>query len=235
MARPEKVAVVDEIRQKLDDADAAVLTEYRGLTVSELAELRAGLREAATEYKVFKNTLARRAVEGTDLDDLLPLLDGPVAFAFVHGDAAVAAKALKTFARDHEALVLKGGLLDGRFLEAGDVRALAEIPPRDELLARLAGAFQAPLTKAAGLFQAFPRNVAQLTQALIDQRVEAGEQAPPVAEVTAEATDEPAEAGEAESSSDPGDAGSDEHQDETSDEVATEAASDDGETEEEET
>lgn len=179
MARPEKVAVVEEIQQKLDDADAAVLTEYRGLSVGELAELRAALRPASTEYKVFKNSLARRAVEAAGRDDLVDLLEGPVAFAFVRGDAAAAAKAIDDFAGDHEALVVKGGLLDGKLLEPADIKALAKLPTRDVMLGTIAGAMKAPLTKAAGLFGSFPREMAQLTQALVDKRVAAGEEAPP--------------------------------------------------------
>jgi large subunit ribosomal protein L10 len=170
VARPEKLAVVDEVRDKLRDADAAVLTEYRGLTVTELAELRGALRPASTEYKVFKNTLARRAVEDAGLPDLLPLLEGPVAIAFVHGDAVVAAKALRDFGRTNPALVIKGGLLGPRILSPDEVRSLADIEPREVLLARLAGGFQAPLTKAAGLFQAFTRNFAYGMLAYIDQR-----------------------------------------------------------------
>jgi large subunit ribosomal protein L10 len=185
MARPEKVAVVEEVRTKLTSADAAVLTEYRGLTVKELATLRAALRPAATEYKVFKNTLARRAAEETGLNDLVSLLEGPVAIAFVSGDAVTAAKALRDFGRTAPALVVKGGLLGVRVLSAADVAALAEIEPRDVLLARLAGAFQAPLTKAAGLFQALPRNLAYGVKALIDQRIAAGE-APPAADAPTE-------------------------------------------------
>jgi large subunit ribosomal protein L10 len=185
MARPEKVAVVEEVRTKLTSADAAVLTEYRGLTVKELATLRAALRPATTEYKVFKNTLARRAAEETGLGELVSLFEGPVAIAFVSGDAVAAAKALRDFGRTAPALVVKGGLLGGRVLSASDVAALAEIEPRDVLLARLAGAFQAPLTKAAGLFQALPRGLAYGIKALIDQRVAAGEAAP--------AADEPPE------------------------------------------
>ena len=99
MARPEKVAVVEEIRTKLAEADAAVLTEYRGLTVHELAELRASLRGTGTEYKVFKNTLARRAVADSGLDGVAAMFEGPVAIAFVRGDAAGAAKALRDFGR----------------------------------------------------------------------------------------------------------------------------------------
>ncbi|MCC6340460.1 MAG: 50S ribosomal protein L10 [Acidimicrobiia bacterium] len=191
MARPEKTAVVEEIRTKLTNADAAVLTEYRGLTVSELAELRAALRPAGTEYKVFKNTLARRAVEAADLGDMTPMLEGPVAIAFVAGDAVDAAKALREFGRANPALVVKGGLLGGRVIDAAEVAALADVEPREVLLARLAGGFQAPMTRAAGLFQAFTRNLAYGVKALIDQRVAAVDEAPPV---TAEAPAEEAEA-----------------------------------------
>jgi len=207
MARPEKVAVVDEIRTKLVDADAAILTEYRGLTVSELANLRGALRPAATEYKVFKNTLARRAAEEAGLADLSSFLEGPTAIAFVSGDAVGAAKAIREFAKGAPALVVKGGLLGGRVLTAGDVDALADIEPREVLLARLAGGFQAPLVKAAGLFQAFTRNFAYGLKAYVDQRVEGGEalaepqdEAGEVLEVPAEAAAEApaAEAPEAE-------------------------------------
>ncbi len=198
MARPEKVAVVEEVRTKLAAADAAVLTEYRGLTVQELAALRAALRPAATEYKVFKNTLARRAVEETGLTELVPLLEGPVAIAFVSGDAVAAARALRDFGRNAPALVVKGGLLAGRVVSAADVAALAEIEPREVLLARLAGAFQAPLTKAAGLFQALPRGLAYGVKALIDQRVAGGEAAPPSQPESPAEPDAPPAAAEAE-------------------------------------
>jgi large subunit ribosomal protein L10 len=170
MPRPEKTAVVEEIKAKLTVADAAMLTEYRGLSVGALADLRGSLRPANTEYKVFKITLARRAVEAAGLTDLLPLLEGPVAFAFVRGDAVLAAKALKDFGRTHPELVVKGGLMGPRFLSADELGELAEVPPRDVLLARMAGGFQAPLTKAAGLFQAFTRNFAYAMSGLIDKK-----------------------------------------------------------------
>jgi large subunit ribosomal protein L10 len=202
MARPEKVAVVEEIREKLAGSDAAVLAEYRGLKVGELAELRASLRPADTEFKIFKNTLARRAAEEAGLSDLVPMLLGPTAIAFVKGDAVIAAKALRDFAKTHDALIVKGGLLGDRTLVAGDITALADVPPRDVLLAKLAGGFQAPLVKAAGLFQAFTRNMAYGVKALIDQRIEGGEAleipAEPEPEAAAESEAPAAEAAETE-------------------------------------
>ncbi|MCJ7670688.1 MAG: 50S ribosomal protein L10 [Acidimicrobiia bacterium] len=199
MARPEKVAAVDEIRTKLTESDAAVLTEYRGLTVPELAELRGALRPAGTEYKVFKNTLARLAVEAAGLTELLPMLNGPTAIAFVRGDAVVAAKALRDFGKANPALIIKGGLLGPRVLTPGEVESLADIEPRDVLLARLAGGFQAPLVKAAGLFQAFTRNFAYGIKAYVDQRVEGGEALEAPAPDEAPAAEAPAaEAPEAE-------------------------------------
>jgi large subunit ribosomal protein L10 len=173
-----KTAVIDEIKDRLGAADAAVLTEYRGLSVTDLANLRASLRQASTDYKVFKNTLARRAASDAGFGDLLDALTGPVAIAFVRsdgGDPVTAAKALRDFARTNPNLVVKGGMLGPRMLTTADVEALAEVPPREQLLAQLAGGFQAPLTKAAGLFQAFTRNFAYGLKAYVDQRTEAGE------------------------------------------------------------
>jgi large subunit ribosomal protein L10 len=190
MARPEKVATVEEIKGKLEEARAAVLTEYRGLKVGELADLRASLRTAEAEYKVYKNTLARRAAEEAGLSDLVSLLEGPTAITFVKGDAVTVAKALRDYARGNANLVVKGGILGTRVIAPEDVVALADIQPREVLLARIAGGFQAPLTKAAGLFQAFTRNMAYGIKALIDKRVEAGE-APPPADSEAEAAAEP--------------------------------------------
>jgi large subunit ribosomal protein L10 len=179
MARPEKVATVEEIKEKLEGAQAAVLTEYRGLKVAELADLRAALRAADAEYKVYKNTLARRAAEEAGLAELVSLLQGPTAITFVKGDAVAVAKALRDYSKGNAHLVVKGGMLGTRVIQPADVTALAEIEPREVLLARIAGGFQAPLVKAAGLFQAFTRNMAYGIKALIDQRVAAGEEAPP--------------------------------------------------------
>ena len=190
--RAEKTAVVEEIQAKLTDADAAVLTEYRGLSVRALAELRGSLRPANTEYKVFKNTLARRAIEGAGYDEITSMFEGPVALAFVRGDAAAAAKALRDFGRDNPALVVKGGLLGDRIITAAEINALADLPSREVMLTQIAGMFQAPLAKAAGLFQAFTRNFAYGVQALINERVAAGEAAPEATEPEAPAADAPA-------------------------------------------
>ena len=168
--RPEKVAVVTEVRERLEGADAALLTEYRGLDVKALADLRRQLRPAGGEYKVYKNTLVRFAARDMGAGSLEALLTGPTAITFVKGDAAAVAKTLRDYARINQNLVVKGGLLGGKVLDAADVQALAELPSRDVLLAQLAGAFQAPLVKLAGLLQALPRNFAYGLQALIDQK-----------------------------------------------------------------
>ena len=174
-ARSEKVAVVDEVREKFSASDAAVLTEYRGLDVPAMAELRRALREAGGEYKVYKNTLVRFAVEelGLEIDDLLT---GPTAIAFVGeqadgsaGDPVGVAKALKEFAEANEALIIKGGLLDEKRLTAEEISALAEIAPREVLLAQLAGAMAAPMQQFAALLKALPQNMAYALQALIEQ------------------------------------------------------------------
>src|SRR4051794_36833110 len=173
--RADKVAVVDEVKEKLSSSSAALLTEYRGMKVGELAELRRNLRKSGGEFKVYKNTLVRFAVRdlGIDIDEAT--LTGPTAIAFVDGDAAGVAKALRDYSRTNAHLVLKGGVLGSKALSADETRALADLPSREVLLAQLAGALQAPLTKLAGLLQALPRNMAYGLQALIDQKVAGGE------------------------------------------------------------
>jgi large subunit ribosomal protein L10 len=168
--RAEKVALVDEVRTRLSTASAAILTEYRGLTVSELAVLRRALRQAGGEYKIYKNALVRFAVRDLGLDLLEPLVAGPTAIAFVEGDAASVAKALRDFGRTNPHLVVKGGLLGQNVLSAADAGALAELPSRDQLLAQLAGAMAAPLQQFAGLLQALPQNMAYGLRALLDSK-----------------------------------------------------------------
>ncbi|MGH9066845.1 MAG: 50S ribosomal protein L10 [Acidimicrobiales bacterium] len=168
--RPEKVALVGEVRDRLSGSSAALLTEYRGLKVGELAELRRALRQAGGDYKIYKNTLVRFAVRELGLDELVGMLDGPTAIAFVEGDAAEVAKALRDFGRAHPSLVVKGGVLGQSILTPAQAAALSELPSRDVLLGRLAGALAAPMTQMAGLLQALPRNFAYGLKALIDQQ-----------------------------------------------------------------
>ena len=198
--RPQKVAVVNEVRERLGTSGGAILTEYRGLKVSELAQLRRSLRQAGAEYKVYKNTLVRFAVRDLGLEELEALLTGPTAIAFVEGDAATVAKALRDFSRINPNLVVKGGLLGGTVLSPERAGALADLPPRDVLLARLAGGLAAPLQQLAGLLQALPRNLAYGLKALIDQQGGVPEPAPaeePAAAAPA-AAEEPAAAAHAE-------------------------------------
>ena len=168
--RSEKVAIVDEIASKLTGAKAVFVTEYRGMKVGALATLRGALRESGAEHKVYKNTLARFAADKAGLEGLKELLVGPTALTFVGDDSVAAAKALRDIGRTNPQLVLKGGALGTNMLTAADLTALAELPSREELLARFAGALQAPLVKTAGLLQALPRNFAYGLQALIDQQ-----------------------------------------------------------------
>ena len=194
--RAEKVALVDEVRTRLSSSSAAILTEYRGLKVSELAGLRRALRQAGGEYKIYKNTLVRFAVRDLGLQTLEPLVEGPTAIAFVDGDAASVAKALRDFARTNPHLVVKGGLLGQDVLSAADASALAELPSRDRMLAQIAGALAAPMQQFAGLLQALPQNLAYGLRALLDERggapVEA-ESAPEGGEEAAPAADRPSD------------------------------------------
>lgn len=185
--RPEKVAIVDEVRDRLQNAEAVMVTEYRGLTVDSLSALRRSLRPIGGSYKVYKNTLIRRAA--TDAaPEFNDLLTGPTALAFTEttpdgqvGDVVSVAKALKDFAKDHPDLIVKGGLFEGNFLDADALKQLAEIEPREVLLAKLAGAIAAPMTQFAGLLQALPRDLAYGLKALIDAGGAVGAPASPEA------------------------------------------------------
>ncbi|MGH8980097.1 MAG: 50S ribosomal protein L10 [Acidimicrobiales bacterium] len=191
--RPEKVAVVDEVRARLDGSTASVVTEYRGLTVSDLAELRRSLSAAGSEYKIFKNTLVKRAIDGSAHASLEDLLTGPTAIAFVHGEVSAVAKALRDYSRTNAHLVIKGGLFEGSMLTPAQLGELADLPSRDVLLARLAGGIQAPLAQLAGLLQALPRSFAYGLKALLDQRGGVPEPAAPETTESATAETEPAE------------------------------------------
>jgi large subunit ribosomal protein L10 len=191
--RSEKVAVVDEVRERLDSTSAALLTEYRGLDVTAISDLRRALRLVGGEYKIYKNTLVRFAARDLGLE-LEELLTGPTAIAFITerpdgtpGDAVDVAKALRDFARTNPSLVVKGGVLGAKPLTADEAKALAEVEPREVLLAKFAGALAAPMVQLAGLLEALPRNFAYGRKALIDQQ----------GGVPETAADEPADAPEA--------------------------------------
>ena len=162
------------------------------MSVSELGQLRAALAAVGGDYRIFKNTLVRRAIDGGEYQPLSEYLTGPSALTFVEGDVSAVAKALKDFARANPLLVIKGGLADGSLLSSSDLAALADLPSRDVLLARIAGALAAPLQQMAGLLAALPRDLAYGISALIDQREASGEKLPDAPAVEAPAAEAPA-------------------------------------------
>jgi large subunit ribosomal protein L10 len=188
--RTAKVATVDELKAKVDGTSTAVVTEYRGMTVAEISTLRRQLRTLDADYKVFKNTLVRRAIEGTSVASLDEYLVGPTAIAFVNGDVSAVAKALRDFSKATPTLVVKGGVLDGKPLTLKDLTALADLPSRDVLLARFAGLLASPLATMAGLLKAIPQNFAYGLSALIDSK--GGAVAAPVVEQVEETAETPA-------------------------------------------
>lgn len=196
MARPDKVAAVAEVRDNLNSSAATLLTNYRGLSVSELAELRTELRKSNATYRVAKNTLTLIAAREAGMDGLDQLLTGPTALVFCEDDPVGPAKALKAFAKDHPALEFKGGYLDGAVLDAEEALKLADLASREELLTKLAGLMHGALANTARLLAALPQKQAQLIQALIDA---GGAPDAPTAEAT---DDEPAEEPAADASSD---------------------------------
>ena len=178
MANAEKVAAVAELTERFTGSSGAVLTEYRGLTVAQLAELRRSLGGNAT-FTVVKNTLTKIAVNEAGLDEQLSsMLAGPSAIAFVDGDVVEAAKGLRDFAKANPLLVIKGGVLDGKAMSPSEITKLADLEPREVLLAKLAGAMKASMAGAAATFNALPVQLAQLAEALRAKRAEAEGGAP---------------------------------------------------------
>jgi large subunit ribosomal protein L10 len=171
MAKPTKVATVAEIADQFRNSSAAVVTEYRGLTMSQLTALRKSLG-GDTAYTVAKNTLVKRAAADAGVEGLDDLFTGPTAVAFINGEPVDAAKVLRDFAKANPLLVIKGGLLDGKALDATEVSKLADLESRDVLLAKMAGAMLATLTKAAIVLNALPSQVARLAAALVERRTE---------------------------------------------------------------
>jgi len=168
MARPDKASAVAELTAGFRDSSAAMLTEYRGLTVAQLKELRRSLGEHAS-YAVVKNTLTKIAAREAGIATFEDLLEGPSAIAFVRGDPVEAARGLRDFARTHPLLVIKGGVMEGKPLSADEIRTLADLEPREVLLAKLAGAMKASLSGAVALFAAPLAQTARLLEALRQQ------------------------------------------------------------------
>ena len=173
MANPKNVAELEVLKEKFEGSSAVFLTEYRGLTVGQLQELRGELG-FDVELHVAKNTLVKIAANEQGIDALDDLLTGPTAVAFIKGDASVdAAKVMKKFAKNNDKFIVKGGYMDGNALDASQVDAVAEMDNRETTLAKLAGAFEGSLAKAAGLFQAPASKTARLVAALQDKQGEA--------------------------------------------------------------
>ena len=195
MKKEQKAQVIDELASQLGDAEAIYAVDYRGISVPQAAELRASLREHDATFRIVKNTLTLRAADQAGVEAVKELVaDGPTALAFVRGDAALAAKALDTFSRRADVLVLKGGVLEGRVLAADDVRSLARLPAREVLTAQFAGIVASPLT---GLVRGLGSLVSGLAVALAQVR-DQKEQEAPAAEEAAPEPEEQSEAAEQE-------------------------------------
>lgn len=175
MARPEKVAAVAEITERFRESGAALLTEYRGLGVGEIGEVRGALREADADLKVLKNTLARIAVREAGHDELVEMLVGPTAIAFVRGDAVAAAKALDDASKKFPVLVLKGGILEGRILDGDAVRELARLEPREVQLAKIAMLMNQPAQLAVNVLAALLRDLGSMLAQVVHNK-EAGDE-----------------------------------------------------------
>jgi len=169
MPKSEKVERVAELKERLGAADSILLTEYRGLTVTDISELRRSLAEGGASFAVVKNTLMRRAAEESAMAELESLLEGPTAVAFVQGDAVAAAKRVVEAIKRYPALVLKGGYMEGRVLSAADARALADLDSREVMLSKIAGLMKGEMSRAASMFQSAQSKFLSLLEAYKDK------------------------------------------------------------------
>lgn len=194
MNREQKAAVIEEIASQLSAAQAVFAVDYRGLTVTQAAELRAKLRDANTAFRVVKNSLTERAADKAGAESLKSLLEGPTALALVEGDAALAAKALSDTARTLRLLEFKGGVMDGNTLSAEDVRAIARLPAREVLHGQLVGVVAAPLSGLARTLNALLAGVAVALQQVVDQGLVGGGESPAPADPSDQAPAAPSDA-----------------------------------------
>jgi len=171
-----KVETVAELRELVGQTKAAILTDYRGLSVAEMTDLRKKLRASDTEFRVVKNTLFKRAADGLmPVDQMEALLQGPTAIGFAKGDPVAAAKIILDYLKDHKAMTLKAGVMDGRLLNEAQVEALSKTPPRDVLLAQMLGSLQAPIAGFVGTLNGIISNFVFTLQAIADKQGGAGE------------------------------------------------------------
>ncbi|MEJ2492422.1 MAG: 50S ribosomal protein L10 [Desulfuromonadales bacterium] len=170
MKKQDKQALVAEFAEKLKETKAAFLADYRGLDVEQANDLRNKLRETGVEYRVIKNTLLRLAAKDTAAVCLDAHLTGPTAIALVHDDPVAPAKALVEFAKKHDVFVLKAGMLDGKLIDSDAIKALSDLPSREELLAKMLGSFNAPASNFVGVLAAVPRSFVQVLAAIKDQK-----------------------------------------------------------------
>ncbi|GAA1593211.1 50S ribosomal protein L10 [Actinomadura kijaniata] len=192
MAKADKATAIAELKSEFESSNGAVLTEYRGLTVAQLKELRTNLGENA-RFSVVKNTLTKIAANDAGIDEQFQnLLEGPSAIAFVKGDVVETAKGLRDFAKANPLLVIKGGFVDGKSMDATEITKLADLESREVLLAKMAGAMKGSMANAAALFNALPTQTARLAEALRAKREAEGETAEAPAAADGEAAEAPA-------------------------------------------
>lgn len=170
ITRETKERMLKEITDDLKKADLIIVTDYRGLNVKAISSLRSRLRETGCTYRITKNTLNRLACRAAEVEQLEEYFEGPTAIAYSNEDPVAAAKVFSDFAKDNEALVVKGGILSGQLLDAGGIKALGDIPPREILLAKVVGGFQAPISGLVGVLQGTLRQLVYTVDAVREQK-----------------------------------------------------------------
>jgi large subunit ribosomal protein L10 len=224
MPKAEKIERVGELKERIEGSDALLLTEYRGLTVSDITELRRSLAEGGARFAVVKNTLMQRAAADASIDELEALLEGPTAVTFVSGDPVAAAKKVVEAAKKFPALILKGAYMDGRVLSADEARSLADLEPRDVMLSKVAGMLKSEMSRAAAMFGAAQSRFLSLLEAYKD-KVPGSLEPVKAEEAEVESETPQVEAPEAEKSEIEGDAVADEAEDVALDEGSEATAS----------
>ncbi|MFP6598527.1 MAG: 50S ribosomal protein L10 [Candidatus Hydrogenedentota bacterium] len=171
MATPEKEAVIAELKEKIQNSAVAIMSQYKGISADDVTTLRAKLRDENITYKVYKNTLAKRALDEIDLSEASQFMDGPIAWAF-SDDPVAPAKALKTFSKDVKSIVMLGGILDCEIVDAAKLEKLADLPSRDQLIAQVVGTIAMPLRNLVGTLNAVPRNMVNVIEAIRKKKEE---------------------------------------------------------------